>query len=341
MSEQNSLVYNTICKQLKEYQTSMGHLAVQVIADDATRHLFLDGAVHEVCDALSVVHGLSLGNACLEVDLQPLNSELAIPIAISDAIGESGLLLTTARLCKDNGILPYHIIEILAHALLTKDAAIFQDYARYYGLKSAISKFCGLALEPELAQLIADLHDKLSAGIVDAPEKIALMKRAYHEGFNNEKQYKGCAQCTLLTMFSLFGRENAVLFQSASALAAGMAHSGDGTCGGYSGGILYLGSIVGRRLDHLEDGDNDAKNTAYHLAQMLRDRYIVTYGSVICLDVHQQIFGQSFCLRTDAVKKEFDAAGAHTTKCTTVIGTVCAWLAEIIYDCGYATPATE
>jgi hypothetical protein len=142
-------------------------------------------------------------------------------------------------------------------------------------------------------------------------------------------------------MFQVFGRKNNTLFQSASALAAGMALSGDGACGGYSGGIMYMGSIVGRRLEHLDDGDKEAKNASYRMAQMLRDRFMDTFGSVICADVHQAIFGRSFCLRTTAVKEEFEAAGAHTTKCTAVIGTVCAWLAEIIYDSGYTEKVND
>lgn len=337
MNEKNNIDYDTVNGQRKKYQEGLTRIATQIIVDDATRSLFLNGAIKEVFEALNV-HNLVLSDVCLNDDeMQPLNGASSMQIVFSDEIGECGILQKAARLCKDNGVLPYYIIGILSYMLLTKDAVVFQDYARYYGLKIAISKFCGLALEPELAQLIVDRYAKISVGIIDAPEKIGLMKRAYQEGFENEKKYKGCAQCTLLTMYTLFGRENAVLFQSASALAAGMAHSGDGACGGYNGGIMYLGSIIGRRLDHLEDGDKEAKNTSYRMAQMIRDRFIATYGSVICAEIHQEIFGQSFCLRTDAVKEEFEAAGAHTTKCTGLIGMTCTWLAEIIYDCGYAS----
>lgn len=293
MKEKDRIVYDKVAVQAKDYQAALTCAARQVIRDHASRQLFLDGAGKEVCQALSVVHALSLGDDCL--DGQSVK-ESEIPLAISDLIGEEGILQKVARLCKDNGLLPYYSIGILVYALLTKEAAVFQDYADYYGLKAAIIKCCGLRLESELAQLIAGLHVKIGSGRTDPPEKIALMKDAYYQGFKNEQNYKGCAQCTLLTMFNLFGRENAGLFQSASALSAGMAHSGDGPCGGYSGGVMYLGTIIGRRLDHLEDGDKEAKNKSYRLAQMLRDRFIATYGSVICSGVHQEIFGQSIVL---------------------------------------------
>lgn len=337
MNEKNNINHDTMYVQIKEYQAGLVRIATQIIVDDTTRHLFLKGAVQEVNDVLNMC-GLSLSDTCLNaVEAEPLNDVSDMGIVFSDEIGEYGILQKAAKLCKDNGVLPYYIIGILSHLLLTKYATVFQNHAQYYGIKTAISKFCGLTLEPELAQLIADLYSKISADIIDTPKKIELMKCAYQEGFKNEKKYKGCAQCTLLTMFTLFGRENAVLFQSATALAAGMAHSGDGACGGYTGGIMYLGSIIGRRLDHLEDGDKESKITSYRLAQMIRDRFIATYGSVICADIHQQVFGQSFCLRTDAVKEEFEAAGAHTTKCTAIIGMTCVWLVEIIYDCGYVS----
>ena len=334
-----------MCLQAKPYKDGLILAANRFIDDKTAKEYWTQNAVQEVCEALAYAHGFSQDDAGLCIRTQMSEDVPDGDMTLEDMLSEESFLLRAAKLCGGNGVLPYHIIGILAHALAREEcdprAALFGDYMRYYGLKSAVSKFCGLEREPELRQLIADQYGKIKDGRADTPEKIALMKRAYHSGFINEKKYKGCAQCTLLTMFDVFGRKNDTLFKSASALAAGMALSGDGACGGYSGGIMYMGSIIGRRLCHLDDGDKEAKNASYRMAQLLRERFIETFGSVICADVHQAIFGRSFCLRTNAVKEEFEAAGAHTTKCTAVIGTVCAWLAEIIYDCGYAEKAYD
>ena len=337
---------NGMCAAAREYTALLSGIASQFIGDGDARSRHTEGAAKEICDALLAEQGISPNEAQICVDVKALESKDGCGTALRDAIGESGILIRSAKKCKNNGVLPYHTTAILAYALLMDSegddsAAVIQEYVCDHGLKRAIREYCGLEHEPEIVQLIVDQHAKIQNGYVDDQEKIALMKRAYHRGFNNEKVYKGCAQCTLLTMFELFGRRNDTLFQSASALAAGMALSGDGACGGYSGGIMYMGSIIGRRLEHLEDGDKAAKEMSYRMAQMLRDRFLGAYGSVICADVHTAIFGRAFSLRTQEVKDAFEEAGAHTTKCTTVIGTVSTWLAEIIYDCGYGRSDTE
>ena len=336
--------FDAVYKEAEAYRHGLLSAATLVIPDGAIGRPITEGAMKEVIDALANLHGLLPED--INMDMQAPEGKQEGTIALTDAIDEDGIILKAAKLCKDNGVLPYYIILILAHLLADKDespidASIFREYADFYGLKNAITKFCGLKLEPELRQMIADQYCKIARGQIDEAEKITLMKRAYTGGFNSEKIYRGCGQCTLLTMFELFGRKNKALFQSASGLSGGMGLSGDGACGGYSGGILYMGSIIGRRLDCLEDGDVPNKQMSFRMAQLLRDRFIDTYGSVICADIHRGIFGKEFCLRTAAVRDEFEAAGAHTTKCTGVIGMVCTWLAEIIVDCGYSEKVDE
>lgn len=263
-------------------------------------------------------------------------------ISVAEIIKKDGVLPHSALLCKNNGVLPYYLSKILAYVFLFEDqsdpaAIMTKEYTDYYGIKESVKKFCQLSNEPELLQIISEQYEKIKAGKhIDDTNKIRLLKKAFSLGFCNEKKYRGCAQCTLLSMFEITGRQHDILFQSASGLAAGMAQSGDGSCGGYTGGIMQMGSVVGRRLDRMkEDGDRAVQLISYGMAQSLRDKFIQTYGSVVCRDIHKEIFGKSFCLRTQAVKKEFDDAGAHETKCTTVIGMACVWVTEILYDKGY------
>lgn len=259
---------------------------------------------------------------------------------LMDSLKRENLLITGAILCKNNGILPIEITKIIAYACLfdsssDSTAEIVREYIEYYGLKSALKKYCRLDQEPELQQLIVEQYNSICDNKKHNIEKTKILKKAFNIGFSNEKRYGGCAQCTLLTMFNLFGGENKGLFQSASALAGGMALTGDGACGGYTGGIMYMGSVIGRRIDRLDDGDAEFKTASYRMAQNLRDKFIETYGSIICADIHNEIFGRSFCLRTKAVKNDFEEAGAHTSKCTAVIGMASMWISEILYDEGY------
>jgi len=77
-------------------------------------------------------------------------------------------------------------------------------------------------------------------------------------------------------------------------------------------------------------GDKDAQYKAYDMAMKLRDRFIETYGSVVCKDIHNKIFGRSYILQTKEIRDEFEEAGGHLDKCTAVIGMSAMWVAEIL-----------
>ncbi len=155
-------------------------------------------------------------------------------------------------------------------------------------------------------------------------------------GDSTNRKKTGCAQCALLSMFEVTGKRYDILFQSAAGLAAGMAQPGWLLRRWRMGGIMMMGTFAKAAKARQDErgGQDRAASSCPTGCRALRDKFIETYGSVICAHVHREIFGRSFCLRTEAVKKEFDAAGAHETKCTTVIGIACAWTAEILYDEG-------
>ena len=53
-----------------------------------------------------------------------------------------------------------------------------------------------------------------------------------------------------------------------------------------------MGKFVnGRRMDRMKiDGDKADQYKSFEMAQMLHDRFIETYGSVTCKDIHNDIF---------------------------------------------------
>jgi mannitol-1-phosphate 5-dehydrogenase len=252
-------------------------------------------------------------------------------------------LIGPALMCIRNGILPYFLAKTAAAALLftvEDDPAttIIQKFLRSHPIKEAVREFCQLDREVELIQLIAEQYQKFlnKISLKEDFYKIKKLKDCYEIGFEYEKNYRGCAQCLISTIFKFTGKNNNSLFQSASGLSGGMALCGDGACGGYSGGIMIMGSFIGRRFEMLEvNGDKEAQSQAYQMAQRLHDKFIETYGSVICADIHKQIFGKSFCLRSKEVRKEFEEAGAHLDKCTTVVAMAASWVADILSDEGF------
>ncbi|NLJ37512.1 MAG: hypothetical protein GX432_01975, partial [Candidatus Atribacteria bacterium] len=252
-------------------------------------------------------------------------------------------LIGPALMCIRNGIMPYFLAKAVAAAFLfdseeDQPSQSIQEYLKNHSIKEAIREFCQLNREIELIQLITEHYHKFlnKKPIEEDFHRIKKLKESYEIGFEYEKNYRGCAQCLIATFFKFTGKANHILFQSASGLSGGMALCGDGACGGYSGGIMIMGSYVGRRFEKLNGGgDKEAQYQAYSMAQRLHDKFIETYGSVICADIHKQIFGKSFCLREKEARKEFEESGAHLDKCTTVVAMAASWVADILIDEGF------
>ena len=71
-------------------------------------------------------------------------------------------------------------------------------------------------------------------------EKESLIKKAYDLGFDYEKKYRGCSQCTIASVQDTLGIRNDYVFKAASGFPAGCGLLGDGICGGYTSGIMSM-----------------------------------------------------------------------------------------------------
>ncbi len=197
-------------------------------------------------------------------------------------------------------------------------------------LKGAIKKLCGLKFESELIQMIAEACTVLPDLRLQDVRKVEIMKEAHRKGFMYEVVYHGCAQCHMAAVSDITGKEDPVMFRAANGFAAGMGLLGDGVCGGYSGGILSLGMYAGRRKEFF-NGDKEEKDLCTKLVGKLHKKYMDTFGTVTCHDIHREIFGRAFHITKSEDKEAFEKAGAHTLdKCPSVVGTSAAWVAEIL-----------
>ncbi len=162
-------------------------------------------------------------------------------------------------------------------------------------------------------------------------DKEKLIKTAYERGFEVEKLYGGCAQCTMIGIFDTLGIDNPSLIKACTGLAGGGGRMCDGVCGGYAGGSLAMASIFGRRRSNM-DGDIEDKTAAYDMTIRLRQVFIKEYGSIICGDIHKKKFGRNYNMWSQIEMDQFNADGAHTDKCTSVVGTAAASAVRIILD---------
>jgi len=160
-----------------------------------------------------------------------------------------------------------------------------------------------------------------------------LVDKAYQMGFEYEKAYGGCGQCTLLTLQDLFGRRNDDVFTALTGMAGGAGRLCDVGCGAYMGGVAFLSALRGRSIGNIKD-PTDIRSQTHSLVQKLHAKFVQEYGTVICRDMHMRLFGRYFYMADPEERKKFNDAGAHTTVCTSVVGKACRWVVEIIIDEG-------
>ncbi len=157
------------------------------------------------------------------------------------------------------------------------------------------------------------------------------INKAFELGFLYEKKYRGCAQCTIAATQDSLGIKNESIFKIASTLGGGIGKLTDGVCGGYSGAAIMISALFGRRRNKFDD-DEENKLCSNQLTVKLHQKFIDTYGSVICREIHRKIFGRIFNLWDEEEKREFERMGAHQDKCTNIVANTAAWTTELILN---------
>lgn len=146
-----------------------------------------------------------------------------------------------------------------------------------------------------------------------------LLAKAYDLGFHYEKTYKGCAQCAIAALQDCLGRPDPAVFRAASGFSGGSGLSTEGPCGGFVGGALVIGQLCGRERQDFADAQG-RRHQAYDAVFRFVQRFKQEFGSLVCREVQRRVFGRSYLLRDPEAFRQFEADGAHETKCPDVVG---------------------
>ena len=160
--------------------------------------------------------------------------------------------------------------------------------------------------------------------------KEEILEKAYNLAFKYEAERGSCPQCVLAALHETLGVSDPKTIQAADALAGGTSLSTEGTCGALVGGLLAIGSVVGRTYEDFSAGKR--KRRVFQYSKKLYDRFINEYGSARCKDIHLRLFCRTFNLLDPDDYAEFEKAGGHVDKCTVVSGKTARWAAEILID---------
>ena len=162
-----------------------------------------------------------------------------------------------------------------------------------------------------------------------------ILKQVEEKAFANERDYHGCSQSVLAALQDVFGRKDDAVFQAASGLAGGIGLTAETSCGGLSGGCMFIGQLCGRQRE--SDGSfGDKENRrfkAYKYCRVLTMRFSEEYDGCNCLEIQKKkLDGKSYVLAEPDQFKEFVDRGAHTHVCPEVVGKAARWAAEIVLD---------
>jgi C_GCAxxG_C_C family probable redox protein len=163
--------------------------------------------------------------------------------------------------------------------------------------------------------------------------KRELLEKAYQLGFDYEKVYRGCSQCTIAAIQDTLDIRDESVFKAGTGLAGGGGLTGIGICGGYAGGVMVVSQLVGRERSNFQDPEQIRFKT-FGLARKFMEEYIRELGSIICRDIQTIRFGRPYYLADMDDFEKFEEAGGHVDRCPDVVGTAAQIAVNVILEEG-------
>jgi len=154
---------------------------------------------------------------------------------------------------------------------------------------------------------------------------------AYETAKNSEKKFKGCAQCTVLGIQEAIGVQKDDVLEAATSLSGGGLRTAEGSCAAYMGCLMMLGTVLGRKRNEMDNRQKVLSN--FEVAYKLRKKFLAEYGSVICKDIQNKIYGRYFYMADPDEWNKFENAGGHGDNgAPEVVGKAARWMVEIMEE---------
>jgi len=156
-----------------------------------------------------------------------------------------------------------------------------------------------------------------------------LIEKARKKAFDNERNFGGCSQCVVGALKDTLGVVSNDVFKAATGLGGGIGLTGRSCCGALTGGVMVIGTFLGREYDNFADPGRVRFET-FKLAKRLVEKFEEEYGSVVCDDIKIKIMGRKYDLCDEKEFQEFLNDGGHDDKCPSVCGNGAKWTVEIL-----------
>ncbi len=116
-----------------------------------------------------------------------------------------------------------------------------------------------------------------------------IIDRAYQAGRDLEKQYGGCARCTVAALQDAldFVPASDEVVLASSCLDGGATTTKLANCGAFTGAGMVIGQLCGTTRENFAGH----ANLAHELIREVHGKFVAAYGSVLCSDIRQMAGG--------------------------------------------------
>jgi hypothetical protein len=189
-------------------------------------------------------------------------------------------------------------------------------------------------------------QDILMSGIVEwarvkeenmtklSKSKKKIIEKSEELGIKYEAKYKACGPCTFLAIVDALrwgGLEimdqdiEDRFFSGTCVLTAGVAMTGDGTCGAVASSAMAIASALS--IPRERPIENSLRSACASVRNTILEKYYQEYRSILCKDVQRKFFGRAWDLARDDMSHEF----LKITRGCTILQTA-KWTTEIILN---------
>lgn len=142
----------------------------------------------------------------------------------------------------------------------------------------------------------------------------AIIRKAREIAIEHEAVYKGCAECTFMAIVDAlrWGGADIVpeeiedrMYPGLCQLAAGIAITGEGSCGAVTASALAIGMAVATMRGIVGKDPSTTGDACEIVRREILDKFYERYNSLNCTDVQLQRFGKAWDFRNPEMSSEF------------------------------------
>ena len=118
---------------------------------------------------------------------------------------------------------------------------------------------------------------------------------------------------------------------TASLSLAGGCGAGSGSCGAYCAGLLAVGMKYNSTMEEEKEHPEAIERGCAKFVEF-RDRFLKERGTILCPELHKQVFGRSYVFTDPVQHEEFANRADHNVKCAEIVASAVKVACEMLLD---------